>query len=118
MDDEKDIRDLLTEMLELRGYAVIAMGSGTEALGRLKESAFDLVITDLGMEGTSGMEVARKAKAAKRGTPVILITGWAESKKELKENTADIDRLVSKPFSLTALGSAVDDILKRPGKTA
>ncbi|MDA1000849.1 MAG: response regulator [bacterium] len=114
VDDEKDIRELLTEMLEMRGYAVIAVGSGTEALGCLEEYPFDLVITDLGMEGTSGMEVARMAKTAKRGTPVILITGWAESEKELEENTDDIDRLVSKPFSLTELGNAVDDFVKSP----
>lgn len=116
VDDEKEIRELLTEALQMRGYAVTSVGSGSEALCRLEKNPFDLVITDLGMEGASGMEVARKAKALRSDTPVLLITGWAESEKELGENTADIDHLVAKPFSLTELGDAVENMLGNPKK--
>jgi CheY-like chemotaxis protein len=76
VDDEKQIVDLMSIMLDGLGHKIIGVTDGQQALDYLEKEDFDLVITDLGMPVISGWDVAAKAKSRKAGLPVVLVTGW------------------------------------------
>ena len=81
VDDEAEIKELVAELLESRGYVVTTAGSAEEALETMGQTTFDLVISDLNLTGSSGMvlaaDIARDFPALARR--VILLTGDASS---------------------------------------
>ena len=74
VDDEKAQRDILQAILSREGYRTVAAGSGQEALGKLKQDEFDLILTDLKMQGMSGMELLEKVLHDNPGQCVIIMT--------------------------------------------
>ena len=68
VDDELSMRELLEVVLGREGYNVTLTRSGDEALRLLEAGGFDLVITDIRMEGVSGLEVLKRAEASGRTT--------------------------------------------------
>ncbi len=76
VDDELNIRGALAKILEKAGHSVIVAESGDTALSMLHEMPFDLVITDLKMVGTGGLEVLRAAKQRQPETEVIVLTAY------------------------------------------
>ena len=76
VDDELNIRNALAKILEKTGHKVLAAESGDQALGRLHETAFDVVLTDLKMVGTGGMDVLRAVKQGQPEAEVILLTAY------------------------------------------
>jgi GAF domain-containing protein/CheY-like chemotaxis protein len=98
VDDEKEVRDVLTAVLTRDGHAVVTCETGDQALTHLDRSAFDLVITDLGMPGLSGWDVVRAVKARRPGTPVAMVTGWGEQIDPAQAGSDGVDYLISKPF--------------------
>ncbi|MBI1736748.1 MAG: response regulator [Candidatus Rokubacteria bacterium] len=113
VEDEPEVLDVLRAMLAHAGHAVITAASGREALDLFARDQVDLVVTDLGMPGMTGLALAAELKRA-RPVPVILLTGWAE---ELDDSsTTGVDVVVAKPFTrerlLEALARAVPDRVK------
>lgn len=76
VDDEADQRLVLKKILEKNGYFVEVAKNGTEALKRIKEFQFDLVLTDLIMENMNGVKLLEKIKLFDRSIEVILVTGY------------------------------------------
>ncbi|MSS70333.1 MAG: diguanylate cyclase [Candidatus Latescibacteria bacterium] len=76
VDDEPDIREILMVFLERMGYAVEAASSGTQALERIEQQAYDVVITDLDLGDMSGMEVLAQVKQQQAASEVIMISGY------------------------------------------
>jgi DNA-binding response OmpR family regulator len=76
-DDERTTRLSLSEIFSLRGAHVTTAADGQEALNRLRESQFDLVVLDLKMPGMTGLQVAEEAQRLSPGTVVILLTAHA-----------------------------------------
>lgn len=76
VDDELNIRTALAKILEKAGHKVLAAESGDQALGRLHETTFDVVLTDLKMVGTGGMDVLRAVKQGQPEAEVILLTAY------------------------------------------
>jgi len=115
VDDEPEVLDLLRAMLGSAGHTAITAASGREALDLFHREPIDLVITDLGMPGMTGLGLAAAIKA-ERPVPVVMLTGWAN---ELESESAPgVDVVVAKPFTrerlLTAMARAVPDRV-RPG---
>ncbi len=109
IDDEPTIRDVIAKFLAFRGHRVVVANSGSEGIARFKENAFDLVVTDLGMPGMSGWEVAREIKKIKPKALVVLMTGWSADLDSRKVKESGVDRVVHKPFE-------VDDVLDLVGE--
>lgn len=109
-DDNKSIRDIVSECLEFIGYEVSLAINGIEALAIFLETSFDLVLTDLEMPVMDGLSLAGRIKEKSPGTPVILLTG-ADSETVLKMDSRSVDSVILKPFSLEDLQSAVQRIL-------
>lgn len=76
VDDEFEYREVLQMIVESRGYTAETAASGIEALGMLEKGAYRMVLTDLMMEGMSGIELMDKIKADYNKIEVIIITGY------------------------------------------
>ncbi|MEA3385148.1 MAG: ATP-binding protein [Thermodesulfobacteriota bacterium] len=109
VDDEKQIVDLLSIMLEGLGHKIIGVTDGQQAIDFLDKEDFDLVITDLGMPVISGWDVAAKAKNKKVDLPVILVTGWGAEYESKDLTGVGIDAVLSKPFRLDELKNIMSE---------
>jgi PAS domain S-box-containing protein len=104
VEDEPEVLDVLRAMLNAAGHAVITAASGREALELFEREPVDLVITDLGMPGMTGLALAEELKR-RRAVPVMLLTGWAD---ELDADaTPAVDLVVAKPFTRDRLIEAL-----------
>ena len=109
VEDEPEVLDVLRAMLSHAGHSVITAASGREAIPLFENENVDVVISDLGMPGMTGLALAEELKGRRR-VPFVLLTGWAD---ELEEGARDVDVVVAKPFTrerlLEALARAVPD---------
>jgi len=76
VDDEPSVRSSLKEILEQEGHQVVAAASGEEALLRLVQSRFDLILVDLKMEGIDGLQVMAEARKRAPDMVVIMLTAY------------------------------------------
>jgi len=77
VDDELVVRDSLKEWLEVEGYAVDMAASGSEALAKLDEKPFHLMLLDIKMPGMDGVEVLQKARESHDAVQVLMMTAYA-----------------------------------------
>jgi CheY-like chemotaxis protein len=112
VEDQREIRELLLQILETRGHAVRTAASGDEGLIRVAEEGVDLLVTDLAMPGRSGLELAQAAKARFPRIRVLLVTGYAE----LLDDSARrwVDAVLRKPFTPEQFLQAVEKAFERP----
>jgi len=76
VDNDAQVLSILTEMLKEGGHDVIAVSSGPAAMDVFRPGTFDVVLTNIGMVGMTGWEVAQRIRAHDRNVPVAFITGW------------------------------------------
>jgi CheY-like chemotaxis protein len=104
VEDEPEVLDVLRAMLSAAGHTVFTAASGREALELFDHETVDLVLTDLGMPGMTGLALAEQLKR-RRAIPILLLTGWAD---ELDAATApSVDLVVAKPFTRERLFEAL-----------
>jgi DNA-binding response OmpR family regulator len=119
IDDEPEIAALLEDILTSEGHTVETAVNGADGVKLAKSSHYDMVITDLGMPGLSGWEVARRIRDEVADLPVVLITGWGASLDEDKVRNAGIAEVVQKPFDIDTVLEATARVLgARPGPAA
>ncbi len=108
IDDDPQVRAVVGELLTMNGHTVIAAGGGLEGLARLDgDDVIDLVLTDLGMPGMTGWDVARAAKARRPDIRVGIITGWGEEERSRFEEQAVADFVLQKPITRAVLMAAI-----------
>jgi CheY-like chemotaxis protein len=100
IDDELGVREILAETLRREGYRVTACPDGQQGVAHFDAETFDLVVTDLGMPGLTGWDVAEHVKRRSPRTPVVLVTGWGDRFTPEGVRERGVDFLVPKPFSL------------------
>ena len=101
MDDEQDNLDVLREVLELENQEVEATRGGPDALALLAQGErFDLVLCDVGMPEMSGWQVAREIQRIAPGTPVWMLTGWANEIGESDPRLRFVKGVLAKPLDL------------------
>jgi signal transduction histidine kinase/ActR/RegA family two-component response regulator len=106
IDDEQDNLDVLREVLELENQEVEAVRGGPEALALLgRGERFDLVLCDVGMPEMSGWQVAREIQRIAPGTPVWMLTGWANEIGEGDPRLRYVSGVLAKPLELERLWS-------------
>jgi len=84
VDDEEEFVSALSERLMLRGIEVDSALNGEEALARMEEKEFEVVILDVMMPGLSGLEVLRQIKSTHPNTQVILLTGHGATREGME----------------------------------
>lgn len=100
VDDDPDNREVVSEALRYMGFTVDEAASAEEALARLQEAEFDVLITDVDMPGMGGLELVRLVRAQPGGPYAVVMSGRAVA--HLAE-AAGADDFLSKPFGLEAL---------------
>jgi signal transduction histidine kinase len=115
-EDEADLRGFIVGVLK-ETYDVDSAGDGAEALALLKKNRPDLVLTDVMMPGTSGLDLCRAIKEdpSLQHIPVILLTARGESEAALEGYEAGADDFVSKPFHTKVLQARIRAHLKMRG---
>jgi CheY-like chemotaxis protein len=114
-EDEPVVRSLARAVLERTGYTVIEAADGLTALTLAGERRddIDLLLTDVVMPGMTGLELARRVSALRRGLPIVLMSGYAE---EGLPRAAAADHelgFLAKPFTNEALLARVREALVR-----
>ena len=116
VEDDDDNRELMAEVLEASGYSVLSASSGQDGLKALSEHSVDVLVTDIGMPGMGGLEVARAAKAIAPQVPVVVVTGWAERDDIANARGRDVDAVLIKPVDPDALTQTVSDVAQGRGR--
>lgn len=113
VEDDEDNRELMGEVLQDGGYEVVLVASGAEGLRTLAEQSIDVLVTDVGMPGMGGLEVARAAKEIAPTVPVVVVTGFADREDISRARGREVDAVLVKPVSPEALTAVVDQVAKR-----
>jgi DNA-binding NtrC family response regulator len=113
VDDEKHVRALYSRVLQKEGYEVECASSGSEAIEKLAKESFDLVVTDLKMNGIDGLDVVRKGKSVNQALPFILISGYATAQTAVSAAQEGADIFLMKPIDMTELKAAVKKALEK-----
>jgi DNA-binding NtrC family response regulator len=107
LDDEPIVSKRLKPSLEKQGYEVETFTVSSEALKRTKERTFDIVVTDLKMEGLNGMEFFTEVKATSPRTEVIVITGFATMETAKESFQKGVFDFLAKPFKISEISAVI-----------
>jgi phosphate regulon transcriptional regulator PhoB len=115
VEDEKDIRELVRFHLEQEGYAVREAETGEAALAQVARERPALVVLDLMLPGTDGLEVCRRLRASKATvtTPIIMLTARAAEVDRVLGLEMGADDYLTKPFSPRELVARVRAVMRR-----
>jgi response regulator RpfG family c-di-GMP phosphodiesterase len=111
VDDEPQIRDLLSSILQREGYAVTTRKDGPAGLEAVRAGRVDVVITDLKMPGMSGLDLIQEARRIRPELGSILITGYASTETAVEALRGGADDFVTKPFGVDQLRRVVERVL-------
>ena len=103
VDDEVDFLDTLSERMRTRGMEVSTSSSGAEALKKVEQEAYDVIILDLMMPGVDGLEALRILKEKRPELQVILLTGHATVEKGIEAMKLGAIDFLEKPADLNQL---------------
>lgn len=106
-EDEDSLRAFVARALRLDGHETVEAADGAEGLEALRGGRFDLLLSDIRMPVMDGIELAHKAAASQPGLKILLMTGYAEQRERADDLMEKIVDVVSKPFSLPDIRTAV-----------
>jgi DNA-binding response OmpR family regulator len=112
VDDELSVQKLLTYPLRKDGYDVIPALDGREALERLRDDNFDLVVLDVMLPRMDGFDVCRAIRS-RSTVPIIMLTAKTEETDKVLGLELGADDYITKPFSLREFRSRVKAVLRR-----
>ncbi|MFL5866910.1 MAG: response regulator [Thermoleophilaceae bacterium] len=112
VDDEHSVQKLLAYPLRKEGYEVIPALDGREALNRLRDDDFDLVVLDVMLPRVDGFDVCRQIRA-RSTVPIIMLTAKAEEIDKVLGLELGADDYITKPFSVREFRSRVKAVLRR-----
>ena len=111
VDDNPNMSSLLSEMLEVFDYQSVRASDGSDALDKLSETEFSLVITDMRMPNMTGLELLREVKGRFPDIPVVLISGYAVSDVQDDTESAKPDGFLAKPFMMSDIEELLNSLL-------
>src|SRR5687767_5045669 len=113
VDDEKALREAIAERLSDHGFAVEQAGSGEQALERLADFAYDIIITDLRLPGMDGRQVLDAALERYPELIAIVITGYGTVKDAVDAIKQGASDFITKPFQFDALLHVLNSALEQ-----
>jgi len=115
VEDEADIRELVSWNLLKEGFQVASVATGEEALATAGTKTFDLVLLDLMLPGMDGLTVCRRLKTGEKtaSIPVIMLTAKRDEVDIVAGLNLGADDYVTKPFSPKVLLARIDAVLRR-----
>lgn len=110
VDDNPNMSSLLSEMLEVFDYTSERASDGGEALKKLEENDFSMVISDVRMPNMTGFELLEQVKNKYPKIPVVIISGYVVND-ETTEGGAKPDGFLSKPFMMSDIEKLLNTLL-------
>ena len=113
IEDDPAIRRGIVDALEYAGYRVLETGDGTGGCELAVHHQYDLLLLDLVLPGTSGLQILQAVRENRPTTPVIILTARGEEQDRIEGLRKGADDYVVKPFSVKELLARVEAVLRR-----
>jgi DNA-binding NtrC family response regulator len=111
VDDNPNMSALLAEMLEIYDYESVKACDGEDALEKLEDNKFSLVITDMRMPNMTGIELLEVIKKKYPKLPVVIISGYTVAATESDDSTVKPDGFLAKPFLMSDIEKLLNSFL-------
>ncbi|HEY1406878.1 MAG TPA: response regulator, partial [Spirochaetota bacterium] len=111
VEDETALQEILFELFDHMGNRVSVCENGDDALNEFRHNKYDIVISDYGIPGMTGLELLKKVRELNEHTTTVLLSGWLLDDVARYEKT--IDLFLSKPFHIEALIREISKLLKK-----
>ena len=119
VDDESDLREMLTRSFSREGHRVMAVANGRAGVDRASTDHFDIILLDVALgPGPDGYEVCRTLRARRNVVTIIMLTALDSEADAVLGLEAGADDYVTKPFGLAELSSRIRAVLRRTGTRA
>ncbi len=115
VEDDKELNQVVSDYLKENGYQVSQCYNGVEALKRLEDDKFSMVITDVMMPQMDGFTLAEKIRNENKVIPILFMTARDDKFSKQLGYKLGIDDYVTKPFDIDELGMKIGAILRRAG---
>ncbi len=112
-DDEKNLREVLADELRHLGHRVTACADGNEAWAALQKDSFDLLLVDLDMPGTNGLEVIEQARKLESDADAVILTGKGTLETAIEAIHHGVSDYLTKPYKIVDLEMLLRRIAKR-----
>ena len=109
VDDNNDLRIIVSKMLSRLGYEVASADSAENGLGVFFKNKFDIVLSDYEMPGMDGVAFACSIKKSSPRTRVVIMTGAGKETVFSRKSTA-VDEVISKPFTLAEIDETIQNL--------
>ena len=116
--DDEAVLNILNKVVKSNGISAVLVSSGEEALKKISEERFDLILLDINMHGINGFEVIEQLRNDKNTTPIIVVSGRKDDFDTLYCLDIGADDYVTKPFNPITLGAKVKALIRRSKNTS
>lgn len=113
VEDEANLRRIVSDLLKSDGYSVQSSGDGLEAQELAMSQPFDLIILDVMLPSKNGFEVCRYLRKSGINTPILMLTARSELNNKVQGFKAGSDDYLTKPFETPELQARVEALLRR-----
>ena len=113
VEDERRMADLLEKTLQEEGHQVIVAHNGREGFEIARDSPFDVIVLDLMLPGLDGLAIARKLRACRNQTPVLMLTARDAPADIVRGLDSGADDYLTKPFSIDILLARLRAVSRR-----
>jgi diguanylate cyclase (GGDEF)-like protein len=112
VDDDEEMIGLLHEVVSQLGHASVTAVDGVDALEKLGENEFDIIITDISMPRMNGIELTKRIKTDFEDIDVVVVTGYQEEYKYTDVIEIGASDFISKPFNINELEAKINRIIR------
>ena len=112
VDDEDDLRTLLSHVLSTHGYDITSASDGEEAIALLEKVSFDVALLDIQMPNINGIEVLKFISENCPSTRAIMLTGYADLKHAMEAKEFGAQDFIGKPYKLEDILTTIERVLK------
>jgi DNA-binding response OmpR family regulator len=116
-EDDTDLRNILSQYLELQGFKILSAENGRQGLELFKNEHVDLCILDIMMPVMDGFTLAQKIRKLDNFMPIIFLTAKNQKADKIKGLKIGADDYITKPFEVEELILRIKNILRRSGKS-
>ena len=117
VEDDPEVTQLINLHFETTQYTLTCCTTGKEALKNIKAETYHLIILDISLPDSNGMEICKKIRATDRHTPIMMLTGHVEESDKVLALELGADDYVTKPFGILELMARVKAVMRRSNNT-
>jgi PAS domain S-box-containing protein len=111
VEDETALQEILFELFDHMGNRVSVCENGDDALGEFRHNKYDIIISDYGIPGMTGIELLKKVRELNENVVTVLLSGWLLT--DMKKHEKIVDLFLSKPFQIETLIRGISKLLKK-----